>query len=62
MLNSPLNDYNAQQLFHQRYINMRPSARTPGQIRPVTITRQFTTHAEGSVLIEFGASTRAIRT
>lgn len=54
MLNSVLNDYNAQQLFHHRYINMRPSGRTPGQIRPVTITRQFTTHAEGSVLIEFG--------
>ena len=33
---------------------MRPSGRTPGQIRPVTITRQFTAHAEGSVLIEFG--------
>ena len=33
---------------------MRPSGRTSGQIRPVTITRQFTCHAEGSVLIEFG--------
>lgn len=33
---------------------MRPSGRTNGQIRPVTITRQFTAHAEGSVLIEFG--------
>jgi ribonuclease PH len=33
---------------------MRPSGRTPGQIRPITITRQFTAHAEGSVLIEFG--------
>lgn len=33
---------------------MRPSGRTPGQIRPVTITRQFTAHAEGSILIEFG--------
>ncbi|WOH35996.1 ribonuclease PH [Thalassotalea fonticola] len=33
---------------------MRPSGRTAGQIRPVTITRQFTAHAEGSVLIEFG--------
>lgn len=33
---------------------MRPSGRTSGQIRPVTITRQFTAHAEGSVLIEFG--------
>ena len=33
---------------------MRPSGRTSNQIRPVTITRQFTCHAEGSVLIEFG--------
>ncbi|QOL26220.1 ribonuclease PH [Thalassotalea sp. LPB0316] len=33
---------------------MRPSGRTPGQIRPVTITRNFTAHAEGSILIEFG--------
>jgi ribonuclease PH len=54
MSNSLLNDYNAQQLYHLRNFNMRPSGRTPGQIRPVTITRQFTTHAEGSVLIEFG--------
>ncbi|GLP95339.1 ribonuclease PH [Paraferrimonas sedimenticola] len=33
---------------------MRPSGRTPQQTRPVTITRQFTAHAEGSVLVEFG--------
>ncbi|NVJ48885.1 MAG: ribonuclease PH [Gammaproteobacteria bacterium] len=33
---------------------MRPSGRTPNQLRPITITRQFTKHAEGSVLIEFG--------
>jgi ribonuclease PH len=33
---------------------MRPSNRTASQIRPVTITRSFTCHAEGSVLIEFG--------
>ncbi|MCC5854794.1 MAG: ribonuclease PH [Idiomarina sp.] len=33
---------------------MRPSGRTSQQIRPVTVTRQFTRHAEGSVLIEFG--------
>ncbi|AWL13427.1 tRNA nucleotidyltransferase [Saliniradius amylolyticus] len=33
---------------------MRPSGRTVSQIRPVTITRNFTCHAEGSVLIEFG--------
>ncbi|CAB0151393.1 Ribonuclease PH [Pseudidiomarina piscicola] len=33
---------------------MRPSGRTTQQIRPVTITRNYTCHAEGSVLIEFG--------
>ena len=33
---------------------MRPSGRTASQIRPVTITRHYTCHAEGSVLIEFG--------
>lgn len=33
---------------------MRPSKRTPDQMRDVKITRNFTMHAEGSVLIEFG--------
>jgi ribonuclease PH len=33
---------------------LRPSGRTPGQLRPVTITRGFTRHAEGSVLVTFG--------
>ncbi len=33
---------------------MRPRGRTTSQIRPVTITRNFTAHAEGSVLIEIG--------
>ena len=33
---------------------MRPSNREPNQLRPVRITRGFTKHAEGSVLIEFG--------
>jgi ribonuclease PH len=32
----------------------RPSGRTPDQLRPVKLTRRFTKHAEGSVLIEFG--------
>ena len=32
----------------------RPSKRAPGQLRPVTITRGYTKHAEGSVLIAFG--------
>jgi ribonuclease PH len=34
--------------------SMRPSGRSPSQLRPITITRQYTKHAEGSVLIEFG--------
>ncbi len=33
---------------------MRPSSRRPDQLRPIRITRNFTRHAEGSVLIEFG--------
>ncbi len=33
---------------------MRPSGRAPDQLRPVTITRHYTRHAEGSVLVEFG--------
>jgi ribonuclease PH len=32
----------------------RPSGRTPEQLRPVRITRNYTKHAEGSVLVEFG--------
>jgi len=33
---------------------MRPSGRSPEQIRQINITRNYTKHAEGSVLIEFG--------
>jgi ribonuclease PH len=33
---------------------MRPSQRQPSQLREVRITRNFTRHAEGSVLIEMG--------
>lgn len=33
---------------------MRPSKREKNQLRPINITRQFTNHAEGSVLVEFG--------
>ncbi|WP_306396286.1 ribonuclease PH [Telluria beijingensis] len=32
----------------------RPSGRAVDQLRPVSITRSYTRHAEGSVLIEFG--------
>jgi ribonuclease PH len=40
---------------------MRPSGRSPDQLRPIKITRRFTKHAEGSVLVEFG-DTRVICT
>src|SRR5215207_1705822 len=40
---------------------MRPSQRAPDQLRPVRITRGYTRHAEGSVLVEFG-DTRVICT
>ncbi|MDE2344539.1 MAG: ribonuclease PH [Betaproteobacteria bacterium] len=33
---------------------MRPSQRRPDQLRQVRFTRQYTRHAEGSVLVEFG--------
>ncbi len=40
---------------------IRPSRRRPDELRPVSIERQFTRHAEGSVLIAFG-DTRVICT
>ncbi len=33
---------------------MRPSGRNPDQLRQVVLTRNYTMHAEGSVLVEFG--------
>ncbi|WP_237067877.1 ribonuclease PH [Microbulbifer guangxiensis] len=32
----------------------RPSGRKPEQLRPVRLSRNYTRHAEGSVLVEFG--------
>ncbi|HEX8963187.1 MAG TPA: ribonuclease PH [Rhodocyclaceae bacterium] len=40
---------------------MRPSGRQPGDLRELRITRNFTMHAEGSVLVEFG-NTRVLCT
>ena len=40
---------------------MRPSNRTPPQLRPIKITRHYTKHADGAVLIECG-DTRVICT
>jgi ribonuclease PH len=34
----------------------RPDGRKPDQLRPVTLTRQWSIHPEGSVLVEFGAT------
>jgi len=33
---------------------MRPSGRNPDQMREIKLTRNYTRHAEGSVLVEFG--------
>lgn len=35
---------------------MRPSGRAPDELRRIVISRHFTRHAEGSVLVEFGAT------
>ncbi len=35
---------------------MRPSKREPNQMREIRITRNYTKHAEGSVLVEFGGT------
>src|SRR5579871_994581 len=40
---------------------LRSDERSPNQLRPITITRQFTRHAPGSVLVSFG-DTRVIVT
>ncbi|MFG1672991.1 ribonuclease PH [Micromonospora sp. NPDC049282] len=34
----------------------RPDGRRPDQLRPVSLTRGWSTHPEGSVLVEFGAT------
>src|SRR5512141_2433301 len=40
---------------------IRPSKRSADQLRPVSIQRNYTRHAEGSVLVEFG-DTRVVCT
>ena len=35
---------------------MRPSKRQPGEIRPITLERNFSRHAEGSCLVKFGST------
>ena len=34
----------------------RSDGRAPDQLRPVTVTRDYLLHPEGSVLVEFGAT------
>ena len=53
--------YNTRILNIEIIINMRPSNRQPDEMRAIRITRNYTKHAEGSVLIEFG-DTRVICT
>jgi ribonuclease PH len=40
--------------FNNTEKNMRPSGRSPEQLRDIQFTRNYTKHAEGSVLVEFG--------
>ncbi|MBD2784813.1 ribonuclease PH [Xenorhabdus sp. DI] len=35
-------------------VGKRPAGRAAGQVRPIKMTRHYTKHAEGSVLVEFG--------
>jgi ribonuclease PH len=37
-------------------MSVRPSGRQPNELRPLSFVRNFTAHAEGSVLIGFGAT------
>jgi ribonuclease PH len=53
--------YNTRILNIEIIIKMRPSNRQPDEMRAIRITRNYTKHAEGSVLIEFG-DTRVICT
>lgn len=46
--------YNTRILNIEITINMRPSNRQPDEMRAIRITRNYTKHAEGSVLVEFG--------
>lgn len=41
-------------LSNMKGLTMRPSGRQPNELRNINITRNYTKHAEGSVLVEFG--------
>ena len=42
------------QVFEKEDFMNRPSGRMPNQLRKVQITREYSAHAEGSALIEYG--------
>jgi ribonuclease PH len=46
--------YNGEIISHFKGLTMRPSGRQPNELRHINITRNYTKHAEGSVLVEFG--------
>jgi len=54
--NRRVRPYNgAQSIANKQEVPMkRPSGRAADQLRPIRITRHYTKHAEGSVLVEFG--------
>jgi len=46
--------YCATPLTDNKELQMRPSGRAVDELRPIRLTRAYTKHAEGSVLVEFG--------
>jgi len=48
--------YNGGRIWLNRLMTMRPSGRTVGEMRPISFTRNYTAHAEGSVLVAFGGT------
>jgi ribonuclease PH len=49
-----VNSHAAFEVIRRMSPTLRPSGRAPDQLRPVSITRGYTRHAEGSVLVAFG--------
>ena len=55
IINFPYNPH-SHQLYKERKETMRPSKRAPDELREIRITRHHISHAEGSVLTEFGGT------
>jgi len=51
---SPFRKLTIQRLRRGRLSMIRPSGRSQSELREIRFTRQFTKHAEGSVLVEYG--------